>query len=99
VHVDGLRDAPALLALLAPLHRGLVLHGHLHRRVQRVLTTATGKLLQVGATSASLHDPRDDRMAAFNVYELDEKGVTRIESSVRDPATGLFVTDSVPRYI
>jgi 3',5'-cyclic AMP phosphodiesterase CpdA len=98
-HLDGLRDAPALLSLLEPVRRGLVLHGHLHRRVQRVVTTSAGQMQHVGATSASLHDERDDRMAAFNLYELDERGVKRIESSVRNPTTGAFASESVPRYV
>jgi 3',5'-cyclic AMP phosphodiesterase CpdA len=97
--MEGLRDAPELLALLMPVARGLVVHGHLHRRVQRVMTTTRGNLQQVGATSASLHDVRVDRMAAFNLYELDEHGVKRVESSVRDPVTGAFAPDSVPKYV
>jgi 3',5'-cyclic AMP phosphodiesterase CpdA len=98
-HLDGLRDAPELLSLLMPLSRGLVLHGHLHRRIQRILTTTEGTVHHVGATSASLHDERDDRMAGFNVYELDEQGVKRIESRVCDPATGAFAPASVPKYV
>jgi 3',5'-cyclic AMP phosphodiesterase CpdA len=98
-HIEGLRDAPALLALLSRLPRGLVLHGHLHRRVLRIYSTAAGKVHHVGATSASLHDPSPDRMAGFNVYEIDEAAVGRIEAAVHDPASGAFVRDSVPRYV
>ncbi|HEX3343012.1 MAG TPA: metallophosphoesterase, partial [Polyangiaceae bacterium] len=54
-YVEGLRDAPALLGHLRRLPRGMVLHGHLHRRIQRAVPTDAGHLLQVGATSASLH--------------------------------------------
>jgi 3',5'-cyclic AMP phosphodiesterase CpdA len=98
-HMEGLRDAPALLSLLMPLSRGLVLHGHLHRRVQRVMTTDRGTVRQVGATSASLHDESADRMAGFNVYEIDSRGVARVEASVRDPITGAFVLESVPKLV
>lgn len=98
-HIEGLRDAPALMSLLMPLSRGLILHGHLHRRVQRVVETTVGKLQHVGATSASLHDESADRMAGFNVYEIDEHGVKRVEASVRDPATGTFTSESIPKYV
>ncbi len=98
-HLEGLRDAPELLSLLMPVSRGLILHGHLHRRIQRVLTTQRGTIHQVGATSASLHDETPDRMAGFNVYELDERGVVRIEAAVHDPSTGAFVLESVPKYV
>ena len=98
-HIEGLRDAPALLELLSRVPRGLVLHGHLHRRIQRIVTTAAGKLHHVGATSASLHDPSPDRMAGFNIYEIDDGAVGRIEASVHDPSSGTFVRESVPRFV
>jgi 3',5'-cyclic AMP phosphodiesterase CpdA len=98
-HLEGLRDAPALLSLLMPLSQGLVLHGHLHRRIQRVVTTDHGRLYQVGATSASLHDETPDRMAGFNVYEVDDRGVGRIEAAVHVPSSGAFVLESVPKYV
>jgi 3',5'-cyclic AMP phosphodiesterase CpdA len=97
--LHGLPDGPALLSLLAPLSHGLVVHGHLHRRILRMLPTSTGRLHQVGATSASLHHDAHDRMAGFNVYELDERGVGRIEASVYDPTNGSFRTESVPRHV
>lgn len=98
-HIGGLRDAPALLAMLEPLSRGLVVHGHLHRRVQRLLTTPTGRLHQIGATSASLHHDAPDRMAGFNLYDLDEGRIGRIEAAVYEPATGTFRVESVPRHV
>jgi 3',5'-cyclic AMP phosphodiesterase CpdA len=98
-HLEGLRDARELLSLLMPVSRGLILHGHLHRRIQRAFTTHRGTLQQVGATSASLQDETPDRMAGFNVYEIDERGVVRIEAVVHDPATGAFVLESVPKYV
>lgn len=95
-HVEGLRDAPALLSLLRKLSRGIVVHGHLHRRLQRTITTSCGNLLQLGATSASLQHDSTDRMAGYNVYEIDEEGVKRVEARVLDPATGVFRIEPVP---
>jgi 3',5'-cyclic AMP phosphodiesterase CpdA len=98
-HIEGLRDSASLLALLMPFSRGLVLHGHLHRRIQSAIPTATGKLHHVGATSASLHDETPDRMAGFNLYEVDASGIGRIEASVHVPDKDAFVADSVPRRV
>lgn len=95
-HVEGLRDSAALLARLRQVPRGLVLHGHLHRRTQRVITTSSGNLLHIGATSASLHHESPDRMAGYNVYEIDDDGVTRVHARVFDPATGTFGLGTVP---
>jgi 3',5'-cyclic AMP phosphodiesterase CpdA len=99
-HLEGLRDAPALLAHLRPLARGLVLHGHLHRRIQRTVPGAAGALLQVGATSASLHHDAPDRMAGFNVYEMRDAGApASVLAHVYSPLTGEFHVQSVPRYV
>jgi 3',5'-cyclic AMP phosphodiesterase CpdA len=98
-YVEGLRDAGALLALLAPLPRGLLIHGHLHRRIQRVVDTDAGRMHHVGATSASLHDESPERMAGFNLYDVDARGVARIEASVHDPERGTFASRSVPRHV
>jgi 3',5'-cyclic AMP phosphodiesterase CpdA len=100
LHLEGLRDAPALLARMSGLSRGLVLHGHLHRRLQRALPTSTGSVLQVGATSASLHHDAPDRMAGFNLYEIPEAaGRTRVLAHVYSPPTGEFHAESVPRHV
>jgi len=40
-----------------------------------------------------------DRMAGFNVYEIDERGIARIEAAVHVPSTGAFVLESVPKYV
>jgi 3',5'-cyclic AMP phosphodiesterase CpdA len=98
-HLEGLRDSTALMGELRSLARGLVIHGHLHRRIQRVLSTDAGKLLQVGATSASLHHAEDDRMAAFNVYDVSELGLPRVESFVYSPEQGTFRLESVPKHV
>jgi 3',5'-cyclic AMP phosphodiesterase CpdA len=96
-YIEGLRDADALMSLLAPLGRGLVLHGHLHRRIERALPTLAGELQQLGATSASLHHREPDRMAGFNVYELREEGPARVDAFVYDPDTARFQPRNVPR--
>jgi 3',5'-cyclic AMP phosphodiesterase CpdA len=97
-YVEGLRDAPALLAQLRPLGGGLLVHGHLHRRIQRSLPTDEGQLLQVGATSASLHHDAPDRMAGFNVYDVGD-ATTRVEAHVYAPETKTFHIESVPKRV
>lgn len=97
LHVEGLRDAAALVAELQSVPRGLLLHGHLHRRIQRKLQTRGGEIHQVGATSASLHHHDPDRMAGFNLYEVAESGISRIEAWVYSAESGAFHLESVPR--
>jgi 3',5'-cyclic AMP phosphodiesterase CpdA len=98
-YVEGLRDAPGLLAELQGLTRGLVLHGHLHRRIQRPVATQAGTVLQVGATSASLHHEEPDRMAGFNVYDIGSAGPPRVEAYVYSPDSGAFHVESVPKHV
>jgi 3',5'-cyclic AMP phosphodiesterase CpdA len=99
VHIEGLRDAANLITELQSFSRGLLLHGHLHRRIQRPLPTAAGKLLQVGATSASLHHDDADRMAGFNLYELGAAGEARVEAWVYSPTSQTFQLQSVPKLV
>lgn len=76
--LEGLLDAASEVKLLGRLRRGLLLHGHLHRRIHRRLATERGHLDAVGATSASLIHDSDERRAGFNVYEIDdESGAVR----------------------
>jgi 3',5'-cyclic AMP phosphodiesterase CpdA len=72
--LEGLQDAEDEARVLGKLRRGLVLHGHLHRRVHRRLATERGHLEAIGATSASLLHDSDERMAGFNVYEIRPDG-------------------------
>jgi 3',5'-cyclic AMP phosphodiesterase CpdA len=72
--LEGLDDAARLKELLHSLSRGLVLHGHLHRRVQRKLLTRGGQIDVVGATSASLIHPSRARMAGYNLYDFSDDG-------------------------
>jgi 3',5'-cyclic AMP phosphodiesterase CpdA len=95
--VKGLWDADGLIAELAGLHRGLLLHGHLHVRRKRALGTPVGELLAVGATSASLHHDDEHKMAGFNLYEFDDSGALgAVEAHVFDPETDLFHIEGVP---
>ena len=81
--LEGLDDADEEIRLLDGVPRGLVLHGHLHRRIHRRLSTRGGHLDAVGATSASLLHPSDERMAGFNVYELGGDGAVKTIESHR----------------
>jgi 3',5'-cyclic AMP phosphodiesterase CpdA len=99
VHIEGLRDATDLVAELQSVSRGMVLHGHLHRRIQRPLITQGGKLLQVGATSASLHHEEVDRMAGFNLYEIGATGDARVEAWVYSARSQTFQLESVPKLV
>jgi len=93
----GLRDAAALRERLRVVPRGLVLHGHLHKRVRSTLATDGGELLVVGATSASLHHEHAARMSGFNVYDFADDGALRsIEAHVLDPAEEAFRRVDVP---
>jgi hypothetical protein len=107
--LEGLRDGAELLALLRGIPRGLILHGHLHRRIQRVLgalgeaqaSSSSGGWEQLGATSASLHHEDPDRMAGFNIYELDRGGprLARAHAHVYSEDSGSFRLESVPRHV
>jgi len=95
--LEGLYDAREEQELLGDIERGLLLHGHLHRRVHRQLKTKAGHIDAVGATSASLLHERVDRMAGFNLYEVDKNGVIRDISSLRyDSDRGVFEEVSIP---
>jgi 3',5'-cyclic AMP phosphodiesterase CpdA len=72
--LKGLRDADEERGVLSTLARGLVLHGHLHRRLHRRLTTARGVVDVVGTASASAIDDHPQRRAGFNLYEIDRDG-------------------------
>lgn len=95
--LEGLIDADDLSRHMGDVERGLILHGHLHRRQQRPLPTRAGKMHVVGATSASLHHDHAARMAGFNLYEIADAGhVLRIEAHVLDPKRDAFDIVEVP---
>jgi hypothetical protein len=82
------------------LSAGMILHGHLHRRVQRISPTAGGKIHHVGATSASLHHAERAKMAGFNLYVIEADGtVGAIEAHVLEPGARTFRTEGVPRFV
>jgi 3',5'-cyclic AMP phosphodiesterase CpdA len=76
--LEGLVDAEDELRAIEELERGLVLHGHLHRRMRRAVETKRGRLDAVGATSASLLHEDPDRMAGYNLYEVGTDGEAKI---------------------
>lgn len=88
---DGLVDAAALRHELAPLARGLVLFGHLHRRSRRALSTERGSLDVVGASGAALDHDDPSIRAGFNLYEIEDDGsVASIEAHVLDSSGRSF---------
>lgn len=96
-YMGGLLDADALRARIVDIPRGLLLHGHLHRRIQRIVPTARGAILSVGATSASLHHEDAHRMAGFNTYDVSDDGaIVGLEAHVLDPETSTFHVEKIP---
>lgn len=96
--LEGLYDADLEAELLQNVERGLLLHGHLHRRVHRTLRTSAGHIDAIGATSASLLHANAERMAGFNLYEIDSTGaICDISSRRFDPDRGVFESVSIPR--
>jgi 3',5'-cyclic AMP phosphodiesterase CpdA len=96
--LEGLADASAEGLLLQDVSRGLLLHGHLHRRIHRRLPTARGHIDAIGATSASLLHESDERMAGFNVYEIDDAGaIQSITSRCFVPGEQTFREVPVPQ--
>jgi 3',5'-cyclic AMP phosphodiesterase CpdA len=95
---NGLYDARAEQDVLRKVPHGLLLHGHLHTRVHRQMPTDAGHIDAFGATSASLLDERTERMAGFNVYEIDETGaLVAATSHGYDPATKKFREVPIPK--
>ncbi len=94
--LEGLHDAALLWSTLEELPQGLVLHGHLHRRVERSLPTRRGSLRAVGATSASLEHEMEARMAGFNLYEVGADGVRAVTSEMYDAGRDEFRPVAIP---
>jgi 3',5'-cyclic AMP phosphodiesterase CpdA len=96
--LEGLVDAAAEQQVLDELDHGLLLHGHLHRRIHRRLKTSRGHLEAIGSTSASLVDENPAKMAGFNLYEIASAGtLERMDSFALDPATGKVAPTALPR--
>jgi 3',5'-cyclic AMP phosphodiesterase CpdA len=97
-HLEGLDDAARLSRTLGGIERGLLLHGHLHRRVHRKHLTSTGHIDVIGATSASLVHESPERMAGFNLYEVSNDGTIGAIASYRyDENERSFASTDLPR--
>ncbi len=98
VAFEGLTDAPEQLQALDQLERGLLLHGHLHRRIRRTIPTSCGSIESIGSTSASLIHDDPDRMSGFNIYEIadDDGSLLGVEAFRLDVAQRRFVPTAVP---
>jgi 3',5'-cyclic AMP phosphodiesterase CpdA len=97
--LEGLWDAADLIDTVKHVRRGMLLHGHLHSRMQRPLPTHAGHMISVGATSASLDHAHEDRMAGFNLYEFDGAGdLVTVEAHVFDPNKDVFRIERVPKF-
>jgi 3',5'-cyclic AMP phosphodiesterase CpdA len=98
--LSGLEDAALLLTSIRDVPRGLILHGHLHERIQRNVDTSAGRMLSIGATSASLEHEDEGKMAGFNLYEIGDSGeVELIKAHVLDPRSETFEVSSVPKLM
>jgi hypothetical protein len=96
--IEGLWDADDLTDALGDVKDGLVLHGH--KRMQRHLPTRAGRLLAVGATSASLDHENEHKMCGFNLYDFDGAGLVQaVEAHVFDAVSGAFRIESVPKLV
>ncbi len=97
--LEGLSDAAAEIVALRDVSRGLLLHGHLHTRIHRVLSTARGHIDAVGATSASLLHASDERRAGFNIYEVNDDGaIHTMESHALDEEAQGFREVRLPKH-
>ena len=96
--LEGLTDADEEAHVLRHVRRGLLLHGHLHRRIHRTLATEGGHIDAVGATSASLLHESDERMAGFNVYDIGDDGrIEGVSSHRLEPAGETFREVRMPK--
>lgn len=96
--LEGLADARLEGQIIALLSRGVVLHGHLHRRIQHEMRTSAGAVRSIGATSASLVHEDPDRAAGVNEYVFDDGDGTLVEvrALVLDRSTQRLEPASIP---
>jgi 3',5'-cyclic AMP phosphodiesterase CpdA len=95
--LEGLRDGEALRIKLSGCRLGLALHGHLHRRILRIVPTSAGEIWSVGATSASLVHAGNTRMAGYNLYEISDDGQQiHVSARVLDRQSWTFDEAPVP---
>jgi 3',5'-cyclic AMP phosphodiesterase CpdA len=94
---QGLLDANEERSALDATGAGLLLHGHLHRRIRRSLSTDGGHWDCIGATSASLLDDDPDRMAGYNLYDFSDAGELQQATAMRFlPHNGNFEHVTIP---
>ena len=76
----------------------LALHGHWHRRGHERLSASDGSVIhRLGATSASLVHENPEKMAGYNVYEIDaERGLVGTRARVWNPRTERFEDAALP---
>ena len=68
----GLRDAPALEALVARAGAELILHGHNHRMALTHIDRPGGLVPVAGVASASLRPGAGGRGAGYRLFRLEE---------------------------
>jgi len=87
-----LTDADAFAALLARTGAELVVHGHLHRFIERSLPGPAGTQIPVvGVGSSTWLSPRDpERRAQYNLYRVGEGASFSVARRRYDPAAGAF---------
>lgn len=94
---DGLVDAAALRSELKDRDHGVLLFGHLHRRVRCRLRTQAGALEVIGASGAALDHPDPSVRAGFNLYRFEDDGrLSSVEAQVIDPKGGGWQIIPVP---
>jgi 3',5'-cyclic AMP phosphodiesterase CpdA len=100
-HVDWhnrLTDHAALAAMLGRAGAELVVHGHLHRFIERRLAGPAGAEIPViGVCSSTWLSPKDPaRRAQYHIYRIgkgegqDHRGAFELERRRFDPASGAF---------
>jgi 3',5'-cyclic AMP phosphodiesterase CpdA len=89
--LEGLHDADAQLEAFGD-RDALLLHGHWHRRLDRLVKTpGGGELRVIGATSASLLHEDRAKVAGFNLLDFDDVGkLTEVSTARFDAATRSF---------
>jgi 3',5'-cyclic AMP phosphodiesterase CpdA len=76
----ALRDRRRLQEVLRRTGCELILHGHEHRDLRGELPGPGGPIPIIGASSSTYSDPRPDRCARYNIYDV--KTAPRFEFSV-----------------
>ncbi len=96
-YLRGLDDRDAFAEDLAQGRDVLALHGHWHRRGHERIASAGAVIHRLGATSASLVHDDADRMAGYNLYEIDaDRGLVSARARVWNPSTERFDDAALP---